>query len=86
MTNQSWSLLEWSGRSLVGLGAHGGVSQPHLGASGHFGASLRILTSKDMFLHLCFLVVCPWSCRPMPKSVLYGPNLTCSCVWPWTSP
>ena len=21
----------------------------------------------------------------MPKSVLCGPNLTCSCVWPWTS-
>ena len=50
-------MLEWSARSLVGLGAHGGVGRPHLGASDHVGASLCILTSEDVFLHLCFLVV-----------------------------
>jgi hypothetical protein len=86
MANQSRSMLEWSECWLVGLRDLGGVGWPHLGASGHFGASLCILTSKDISIHLRFLVVCPWGRRPTPKSVLCRPNLMCNYVWPWTSP
>ena len=75
--------MEWT--LTTGPRVQGGVSRPHLGTSGHFGASLCIFTSEDVFLHLCFLVMCPWGRRPVLKNVLCGPNLTCSCVWPWTS-